>query len=890
MSNYPFDTFPLTKRIGIVNPVANLDARYGPWPTFNDALTGFSSLVRQQGLTVAVSGAGGITEYWYKDGITDNDLILKIPGGGITGDFLPLSGGTITGNLTVTGILSSPNIRSSDTLLIKSNYSPTLSSYNQVYIDPNFNYPNYSAAIKFDSFREFTPGVFDNPFTSIIAQKNPPPGASYPGIDFYFAAYGIGITDPGVTIEEGKLTVHTPSRTYLKGNLYQDYNQPSSTILRSSNDYTLGNIILSSVKLDVQSPVDIQNNIKIEGTYSSLKTKPQGSLVFQDLFTETVAGRELNQHTPNIGLSWTKIFNNSIVAKYEIVSFQNRIYPLFTLPSVGAIYRADINSFTNPNYEVKVFCNILSSPNPPDTAVTWLLARVQDANNFYALRFGTQENDWAIYKKVGGTFTLLKQLKNNTTSGFNFYVSLRVYNNVISVFISDVYVDSVIDSDISLAGLAGIGAGNIGVRSSDSTGSTTRLSEFTVTPYTELERHSYINENNFGIGTKTPNEKLTVVGNISSTNIIYSNQGNSQQWSSAHTTFQNLSSNIILDGGNTKGANLTVGTNDSFNLIFETNNLPRLTITNTGNVGINIANPSDRLEVDGTVKITGTFPSIRTTTNRFTVNETGSLPGDTGMVTQFSSGPYGRSIFAITHTGVNTAFFGLNGQQFTIGSEGDTDIRFRKGMIYTSTDILNTGTEIMRIKASTNSVGIGTSDPNERLTVVGNISSTGLVNATNTSLRVLELPRNLPTNTSYNISGSAASVYTQTVSADQNYSVGLGPGQTVYLYIFGNHETLKRHRVLFADPSIYQFYIAGAGQSNYFYTFKNHVTKVTLTNPLSSITPAPRIMGVGTAEVIRTDLNQNQGGLGFINLEQTTGPTDFLLQENGARLVIRNFT
>jgi hypothetical protein len=77
MSNYPFATFPLTKKIGIVNPAANLDARYGPWPTLNDALTGFSSAVREVGLTVAVSGIEGTAEYWYKNGITNNDLILK---------------------------------------------------------------------------------------------------------------------------------------------------------------------------------------------------------------------------------------------------------------------------------------------------------------------------------------------------------------------------------------------------------------------------------------------------------------------------------------------------------------------------------------------------------------------------------------------------------------------------------------------------------------------------------------------------------------------------------------------------------------------------------------------------------------------------------------------
>jgi hypothetical protein len=78
VSNYPFETFPLTKKIGIVNPIANLDARYGPWPTYNDALTAFSPLVRENGLTVAVSGDdGSIVEYWYRDGVADNNLVLK---------------------------------------------------------------------------------------------------------------------------------------------------------------------------------------------------------------------------------------------------------------------------------------------------------------------------------------------------------------------------------------------------------------------------------------------------------------------------------------------------------------------------------------------------------------------------------------------------------------------------------------------------------------------------------------------------------------------------------------------------------------------------------------------------------------------------------------------
>jgi hypothetical protein len=357
----------------------------------------------------------------------------------------------------------------------------------------------------------------------------------------------------------------------------------------------------------------------------------------------------------------------------------------------------------------------------------------------------------------------------------------------------------------------------------------------------------------------------------------------SGKYESVSTTFIANSANYILDGGNTKSANLSVGTNDNFNLIFETNSLPRLTITNTGNVGIDIVNPTDKLEVNGTLKITANLPSIRTTSNRFSVNETNFVPpNDSGMVTQFSSGPYGRSIFAITHTGINTAFFGLNAQQFTIGSEGDTDIRFKKGMVYTDSDILSSGTEIMRIKASNNSVGIGTNNPTERLSVVGNIAATGLISAANIDLQILQLPNNTPPGSFNIVNALTHSIVYHTVSADNTYGINnLNPGITITLFISGNHETLKRHKLDYFNNN---FYINGAGQSNEFYTFKNCITKVTITRPQDPV----QMYGVGTAEVIRTDLNIDQGGLGFILHEQTLG-TGFLLQENGDRLVIRNF-
>lgn len=362
----------------------------------------------------------------------------------------------------------------------------------------------------------------------------------------------------------------------------------------------------------------------------------------------------------------------------------------------------------------------------------------------------------------------------------------------------------------------------------------------------------------------------------------------SGKYESVATTFISNSANYILDGGNTKSATLSVGTNDNFGLVLETNSAPRITITNTGNVGIGLTTPTDRLEVGGTLRLTGTLPTIRTTTNRFSVNETAFSPSnETGMVSQFSSGSYGRSIFAITHTAVNTSFFGLDNFLFSIGGESNTDIRFVKGLSYGAVDILNSGSEIMRIKASNSSVGVGTNNPNERLTVSGNISADGLSYANNFIPNTIILTSNLPFNTNNTINPGLHRVVYQTVSADNNYVFNnFSLGSTVTLFISGNHNSIKRHKLL---GTLLSFNVNGAGQSDQFYTFSGHTTKVTLTRVFPTLGFVSNARIIGTAEIIRTDLNQSQGGLGFITLETATGPTDFLLQEDGDRLVIRNF-
>ena len=57
---------------------------------------------------------------------------------------------------------------------------------------------------------------------------------------------------------------------------------------------------------------------------------------------------------------------------------------------------------------------------------------------------------------------------------------------------------------------------------------------------------------------------------------------NSANWSSVYTTVNTNSATYILDGGNTKGASIVVGSNDSFNLNIETNNTNRISILSSG--------------------------------------------------------------------------------------------------------------------------------------------------------------------------------------------------------------------------------------------------------------------------------------------------------------------
>jgi len=185
---------------------------------------------------------------------------------------------------------------------------------------------------------------------------------------------------------------------------------------------------------------------------------------------------------------------------------------------------------------------------------------------------------------------------------------------------------------------------------------------------------------NIGVGTFTPNEKLTVVGNISVSGHGYFD-GNVGIGTTAPSSPSGVAKFLDISDSDHAGLVLTEGANawDFFinnkDLHFNYNNSEKVTILKEGNVGIGTSAPGNLLEVDG-------------------------------------------GAIEISSSGTQQLKFGTDAT-VEFGADGSVQVR------RTSTHLqFKTGSaERMRI-TSAGQVGIGVTTPNEKLTVVGAISAT----------------------------------------------------------------------------------------------------------------------------------------------------------------------
>ncbi len=234
-------------------------------------------------------------------------------------------------------------------------------------------------------------------------------------------------------------------------------------------------------------------------------------------------------------------------------------------------------------------------------------------------------------------------------------------------------------------------------------------------------------------------------------------QNGSASWDTAYNTatvFQTNSGNYILDGGNSKGSSIYIGTVDNNNVYFETNSSARAVIDTAGNVGIGIFSPTTKLEVDGTITTTSDGNSVQWNTAYNTATALQSISGNylslsggivtgdvtiTGNLTALGTTLFQNTVFttASTLSVINT---GPGPALYVYQSSGPYDVAsFYDG----------DGIEVLHVgNANPNGlgrIGINESFPNLELTVRGSVSATSTVfaSAINISTSILSAGVNL---------------------------------------------------------------------------------------------------------------------------------------------------
>lgn len=372
---------------------------------------------------------------------------------------------------------------------------------------------------------------------------------------------------------------------------------------------------------------------------------------------------------------------------------------------------------------------------------------------------------------------------------------------------------------------------------------------------------------NVGIGTTLPNEKLTVIGNISATNNITST---GVVWASGVRSqvgwFGNGKNNDYL---------LIEPQDDSFRFI--SNNAERARITSTGSVGIGTTTPNQILTVIGRVSATGGI-AIGTQTLPGTVALGNSRTLTIESTNGFTNFLSGFQIFKWTDNNL-----------YVDNYDKDIIVRgFGGARRVTLTDAGN--------------VGIGPIVPNERLTVIGNISSTGA--AFLTGLQIT----NGPVTITGNISGNNLRTSFNQGSATGNYSFAIGRGRAFGDYSFaigdgsqanGNYSFAGGVAAVAAHPlswiwratsdspaapastsKNYQFMVDADGGSAFYggvgIGTDNNQNALTVAGPISAVTP-DKIIG---SDDIALTIRQN-GDAAALQISQKNASQSFIVDSDG---------
>jgi len=251
------------------------------------------------------------------------------------------------------------------------------------------------------------------------------------------------------------------------------------------------NIDSDADTLDHLGDVTVGGSLTVNGTKDLYYLKNSsayldGTTVLHDTFIEAV-NTDITSHAPDVGTGYTEVIRNAVPAgNYAIVSGGNGFMSSLTDTENGGLGYTVDDTPSTPDYEIRAIIRQQQSSDD----IFWLMVRYQDSDNFYALSIGNTTAYFTLFKKVAGVVTTIANMpyyvNGSVSDNINVPVTLRVIGNKISVFYNDYYRGTYEDGDLTTAGQAGFGWGNL-LQASPSTGyevdDAWRISSLTVTEF-----------------------------------------------------------------------------------------------------------------------------------------------------------------------------------------------------------------------------------------------------------------------------------------------------------------------------------------------------------------------------------------------------------------------
>lgn len=217
-----------------------------------------------------------------------------------------------------------------------------------------------------------------------------------------------------------------------------------------------------------------QEKFNFKKWFSKLFQYAYAGVEFEDHFTGEVSDVTLGTHTPDTaGTGWTSLIDNAtppvqVFWDEETVG----VYVIIGGANQGELYEGD-DTMSGADYTISIAQ--INGDTSDDTNL--IACRIQDADNFYVLRFN--ESDADLYDCTTGSCATIDTAEAGIADGST--VELICEGSSISVEDDDAEILSATDATHSSAGKAGLGFGGVDIIETADDFSAQRLDDFVVT-------------------------------------------------------------------------------------------------------------------------------------------------------------------------------------------------------------------------------------------------------------------------------------------------------------------------------------------------------------------------------------------------------------------------